>query len=58
DYLIDMGPEGGKGGGSVVAQGTPEQVAAVEESHTGKFLKEVLTSDNRYWNEPALSARS
>ncbi len=54
DYLIDMGPEGGKDGGSVVAQGTPEQVAAVEESHTGRFLKTVLSTDNRYWNEKVL----
>ncbi|WP_337957456.1 excinuclease ABC subunit UvrA [Neolewinella agarilytica] len=39
DYIIDMGPEGGRGGGSVVAKGTPEQIAKVEESHTGRFLK-------------------
>ena len=38
DWIIDMGPEGGNGGGLVVAEGTPEQVAAVEESHTGRFL--------------------
>ncbi len=42
DWLVDMGPEGGSGGGIVVAQGTPEQVADVPESHTGKFLTEVL----------------
>ncbi len=42
DYLIDMGPEGGRGGGRVVAMGTPEQVAEVEESHTGRFLLEEL----------------
>ena len=42
DWLIDMGPEGGSGGGSVVAQGTPEQVAAVAASHTGKFLATIL----------------
>jgi excinuclease ABC subunit A len=42
DYIIDMGPEGGNGGGLVVAEGTPEQVAKVEASHTGKFLKMVL----------------
>jgi excinuclease ABC subunit A len=39
DYIIDMGPEGGDEGGFVVAQGTPEQVAAVKESHTGHYLK-------------------
>ena len=42
DWVIDMGPEGGSGGGTVVAQGTPEQVAEVAESHTGAFLKQVL----------------
>ncbi len=42
DWIIDMGPEGGTGGGTVVATGTPEQVAKVEASHTGGFLKEIL----------------
>ncbi len=42
DYIIDMGPEGGSQGGFVVAEGTPEQVARVERSYTGRFLKEVL----------------
>ncbi len=42
DYIIDMGPEGGNGGGTVVAEGTPEQVARVEASHTGRFLRQVL----------------
>ncbi len=42
DYVIDLGPEGGSGGGRVVAAGTPEEVAAVPESYTGKFLREVL----------------
>ncbi|WP_159794707.1 excinuclease ABC subunit UvrA [Puerhibacterium puerhi] len=44
DWVIDMGPEGGSGGGTVVAQGTPEDVAAVEASHTGRFLAEVLAA--------------
>jgi excinuclease ABC subunit A len=44
DWVIDMGPEGGSGGGTVVAQGTPEEVAAVEASHTGRFLAEVLAA--------------
>ncbi|QFZ22367.1 excinuclease ABC subunit UvrA [Saccharothrix syringae] len=44
DWLVDMGPEGGSGGGTVVAEGTPEQVAANEESHTGAFLREALPS--------------
>ncbi len=42
DWVIDMGPEGGSGGGMVIAEGTPEQVAANEASHTGRFLAEVL----------------
>ncbi len=42
DYIIDLGPEGGSGGGRVVASGTPEEVAAVRRSHTGKALKAVL----------------
>ena len=42
DWVIDLGPEGGAGGGTVVAVGTPEKVAAVEESYTGQFLKKIL----------------
>jgi excinuclease ABC subunit A len=42
DYIIDMGPEGGDGGGTVIAQGTPEEVCEVEASYTGKFLKPYL----------------
>ena len=42
DYIIDLGPEGGSGGGTVVCTGTPEEVAAHPESYTGKYLKNVL----------------
>ncbi|MBO8188291.1 excinuclease ABC subunit UvrA [Streptomyces spirodelae] len=42
DWVVDLGPEGGNGGGLVVAEGTPEEVAAVPGSHTGKFLREML----------------
>jgi excinuclease ABC subunit A len=42
DYIVDLGPEGGDEGGTVVAAGTPEEVAAVEASHTGRYLKKVL----------------
>ena len=52
DWVIDMGPEGGDGGGRVVAQGTPEQIAASTASHTGRFLREVLA------RRPAAPARA
>ena len=42
DWIVDMGPEGGSGGGTVIAEGTPEHVAAVKGSHTGAFLAEIL----------------
>ena len=42
DYIIDLGPEGGVGGGTIVATGTPEEVAKVKKSYTGKFLKNML----------------
>ena len=44
DWIIDLGPEGGEGGGKLVAQGTPEEVATVADSHTGRFLKPLLTT--------------
>jgi len=47
DWLVDMGPEGGDGGGRVVAQGTPEQVAASPDSHTGHYLGRVLRNGKR-----------
>jgi excinuclease ABC subunit A len=47
DWIIDMGPEGGEGGGRIVAEGPPEQIAAVENSHTGRFLRQ----------KPPISAR-
>jgi excinuclease ABC subunit A len=45
DWIVDLGPEGGEGGGQVMAMGTPEQVAHVEASHTGRYLRQVLQSD-------------
>ena len=42
DWLVDLGPEGGEEGGELIAVGTPEEVAAVEESVTGQFLREIL----------------
>ncbi|WP_304682408.1 excinuclease ABC subunit UvrA [Lactobacillus taiwanensis] len=47
DWLIDLGPEGGEGGGQIVATGTPEEVAEVKESYTGQYLKPVLERDTK-----------
>ncbi|MGK0209411.1 MAG: excinuclease ABC subunit A, partial [Patescibacteria group bacterium] len=47
DHIIDLGPEGGEGGGQVVATGTPEEVAQIKKSWTGKFLKKELAK-NQY----------
>ena len=44
DYIIDLGPEGGNGGGTIVAKGTPEEIVKVKESYTGQFLKNLLTN--------------
>ncbi|MBP6996858.1 MAG: excinuclease ABC subunit UvrA [Phycicoccus sp.] len=52
DWLIDLGPEGGSGGGRVIAQGTPEQVAADTDSHTGRFLAPVLAKTARTTTGP------
>ena len=43
DWIIDLGPEGGSDGGEIVAEGTPEDVAKIKKSFTGKFLKDVLS---------------
>ena len=42
DYVIDLGPEGGSGGGEIVCEGSPEEVAENENSYTGRFLKKIL----------------
>ncbi len=46
DHVIDLGPEGGENGGTIIAEGTPEEVAEVEESYTGQYLKKVLRAGN------------
>lgn len=54
DYLIDLGPEGGSGGGTIIATGTPEQIVKVPESYTGKYLKPILERDTKRtedWNK-------
>ena len=48
DYVIDIGPEGGEGGGQIVAKGTPEEVANNEKSYTGKYLKKALKQYRAY----------
>ena len=44
DWIVDLGPEGGSGGGQIIAEGTPEQVAQNPASHTGKYLARLLTA--------------
>ena len=46
DWVIDLGPEGGDGGGMIVAEGTPEHVATIAGSHTGTYLARMLTMEN------------
>lgn len=55
DWVIDLGPEGGKGGGSIIATGTPEQISMVESSHTGRFLKRELSELESLRNHPVNS---
>jgi excinuclease ABC subunit A len=57
DWVIDLGPEGGDGGGRLVASGTPEEVARVAESHTGRYLKRVLAAGRRNSAEARRSAQ-
>ncbi len=56
DYVIDMGPEGGDKGGTVIAKGTPEEVAETEGSYTGKYLKKILLRDRERMEEVVASA--
>ena len=51
-WVVDLGPEGGDGGGRVIAEGTPEQIALIEESHTGRFLAPVLARSARSPGRP------
>ena len=57
DYVIDLGPEGGEGGGHIVAKGTPEFVAAQEASHTGKFLRKVLAISQGNGKNPEIETQ-
>ncbi|MBZ9539423.1 excinuclease ABC subunit UvrA [Modicisalibacter tunisiensis] len=56
DWLIDLGPEGGSGGGRIIAEGTPEHVATLEQSHTGRFLKPLLEKQSAGREPQATSA--
>ncbi|MFC4102050.1 excinuclease ABC subunit UvrA [Paenibacillus xanthanilyticus] len=58
DYLIDLGPEGGSGGGTIVATGAPEQVVKVEGSYTGRYLKPVLERDRKRTEEAHRAAET
>ena len=57
DWIIDLGPEGGQRGGHIIAEGTPEQVAEVEASYTGQFLREVLEDNPLIQNLPGFAGR-
>src|SRR5690606_34014148 len=58
DWIIDLGPEGGSGGGEIVACGTPEEIAACERSHTGRWLRTVLTESSAAAAAPAGGRRA
>jgi excinuclease ABC subunit A len=58
DYILDMGPEGGEGGGRIIAHGTPEQIATVAASHTGSFLARYYTSHNPPLGSQAFASRN
>jgi len=58
DYLIDLGPEGGSGGGTIIASGTPEQVVKVAKSYTGKYLQPILERDRERTSGQMVGAKS
>ena len=58
DWIIDLGPEGGEQGGRIVATGTPEQVARNSQSHTGKFLAQVLNRSSNQGNTNGIPGKS
>jgi excinuclease ABC subunit A len=57
DWIVDLGPEGGAGGGMIIAQGTPETVAASPASYTGHYLKPVLDAEVKRRGKPEPAAR-
>jgi excinuclease ABC subunit A len=58
DWLIDLGPEGGSGGGQIIATGTPEEVAATKASHTGRFLAPLLPEPKKSATKKAASTKT
>jgi excinuclease ABC subunit A len=58
DWLIDLGPEGGSGGGQIIATGTPEEVAATKASHTGRFLAPLLPAPKKSAAKKAASTKT
>ncbi|MEG0471888.1 MAG: ATP-binding cassette domain-containing protein, partial [Solibacillus sp.] len=58
DYLIDLGPEGGDGGGTILTTGTPEKVAEVKESYTGRYLRPILERDRERMDEKIVAAQN
>ncbi len=58
DWVIDLGPEGGAGGGTIIAQGAPETIAATSASFTGHYLKPVLTVQARRGGKPAAGSKA
>ena len=58
DWIVDFGPEGGDGGGEIVAQGSPEQVAASHNSWTGRYLAEILEKHDKRRNERRAKLRA
>ena len=58
DYIIDLGPEGGDGGGTIIATGTPEEIAEVKESYTGRYLKPILERDRERMATKIAAAQS
>ena len=56
DYMIDLGPEGGDKGGTIIAVGSPEKIAASKNSYTGKYLKPILERDRQRMDEVVMKA--
>lgn len=58
DWIVDMGPEGGDGGGLVIAEGTPKDIAKIKNSYTGQYLKKIFTSGNEKSSSDKISRKT